>query len=714
MGKKEAAYILIVENSLMTFVKYFKPFVYLLTLYVCTCLLLRIVLFFSPVVSGNFGLADYIKIFLFGTLSNVFVFIVIGAIFWIYLLFLSDGKYHKPFGYVIFFALLLLLVYVCFFNNVLKQYGGVVPLIGALFIAVKTLLFALMLFVPKYRKRLRFALYFFSVFLFTSLILLNALSEYFFWNEFGVRYNFIAVDYLIYTNEVIGNIMESYPIIPMFSVLAVIAFSISLFIVYRTKNYLIALPNFADKAKIATLYVLLLLLSIWLAPLLAKTQNAENMFANELQSDGIYKFYTAFVNNRLDYFKFYPTINQRDAFQILQKQLPGIHDESSLHEVVDSLPEIHKNVVLITVESLSEDYMAHFGNTKNLMPFLDSLADESLFFTDLYAVGNRTVRGLEALTLCLAPTPGESIIKQKDNKHKFSTGYVFKQKGYQVKFMYGGYSYFDNMKDFFESNSYDIVDRNNFKPEEISFANVWGVCDEDMAGKAIETMNGEAATGRPFFNHWMTVSNHRPFTYPNGKIDIAGDLKSRDGGVKYTDYALRRFFEMAEKQRWFANTVFVIVADHCASSAGKTALPMSKYRIPCLVYCRDFIRPQQVNKLMSQIDIMPTVMSLLHFSYRSKFIGQNVLEPTYKPRAFIATYQDLGFVKDDILTVLSPIKITKQYRLVQDPLKGVLPQFQFHFIEKPVENENKLLENCAVGYYQMSAWLVQNGKYQIN
>ena len=165
-------------------------------------------------------------------------------------------------------------------------------------------------------------------------------------------------------------------------------------------------------------------------------------------------------------------------------------------------------------------------------------------------------------------------------------------------------------------------------------------------------MNHEAQQNKPFFNHIMTVSNHRPFTYPNNKIDIPGDVKSRDGGVKYTDYALKQFFAMAQKQPWFKNTVFVIVADHCASSAGKTELPLDKYRIPALIYSPGFIAPQKYDQLMSQIDVMPTVMGLLNFNYQSKFYGQDVFQSDYKPRALIATYQDLGFIKDNVLTII--------------------------------------------------------------
>jgi phosphoglycerol transferase MdoB-like AlkP superfamily enzyme len=102
--------------------------------------------------------------------------------------------------------------------------------------------------------------------------------------------------------------------------------------------------------------------------------------------------------------------------------------------------------------------------------------------------------------------------------------------------------------------------------------------------------------------------------------------------VKYTDFAMKKFFEMAEKQPWFSNnTVFVILADHCASSAGKTELPVDKYRIPAMIYSPGFVQPQHYTNLMSQIDIMPTVFGLLNFSYESKFYGQDVLKADYSP-----------------------------------------------------------------------------------
>lgn len=696
----------------MQILKKCSSFINLLLFYFIVSFILRLVLLFHPITQASFIFVDTLKIVVLGLLSDFFVFVIASAFLWLYLIFISNSKYLKPTGYLIFSSFIALLLYVSFGNTILNEYGGGILKVAIIFIALKAILFGLLLFLPKYRSKIRFWLFSFVIFLYVVLILQNGISEYFFWNEFGVKYNFIAVNYLIYTNEVIGNIMESYPVIPLFSGLFIIAGIVTFFIVKRSKNYIENIPTIGEKLKLSIVYFLLFGLSLVAIPFLAKSENSQNIFTNELQSNGMYKFYLAFMNSELDYFKFYKTVPNAEAYAILKQQIPAISSETTLRKIEATAAENHKNVVLITIESYSADFMKIYGNKKNITPFLDSLATQSLLFTNLYAVGNRTVRGLEAVTLCLPPTPGESDIKRVDNKNKFSIGTIFKQKGYTVKFLYGGDAYFDNMEDFFAGNGYGIVDKKTFTPDEITFSNVWGVCDEDMYNKAIKVMNSEAKENEPFFNHIMTVSNHRPFTYPNGRIDISGDTKSRNGGVKYTDFALKQFFKMAQKQPWFANTVFVILADHCASSAGKTELPVDKYRIPAMVYSPGFITPKKYTNLMSQIDVMPTLFGLLDFSYQSKFFGQDVLQPDYKPRALIATYQDLGLIKDNVLTIISPKQKVKQYQLTLKPNQKVEKDFQIYYEQNPLKQERKDLVNQTISYYQTASDMLKKKKYQ--
>ncbi len=695
----------------MNFYKKLSPFYNLAILYFIVSFTLRIVLLFHPITQSSFTFIESLKIFSLGLVSDFFVFSIALAFLWLYLIFISNSKYNKPYGYIILAGFLALLIYVASGKSIFDEYGGALPKIVLIFVSIKTLLFALFLFLPKHRDKIRYWLFAFVIFLYVLLILQNAISEFFFWNEFGVKYNFIAVNYLIYTNEVIGNIMQSYPVVPIFSTLFVITGLITYFIIKKSKNYIDEIPTFGEKLKITALYAVLFITALVAVPGLARTENSKNVFVNELQSNGIYKFYLAFQNNKLDYYKFYKTIPNEKAFAILKQELPAISGKNTLREIKEDSLEQRKNVVLITVESLSADFMKMYGNEQNITPFLDSLAQKSLLFTNVYAAGNRTVRGLEAVTLCLPPTAGESVVKREDNKNKFSTGSIFLQKGYNVKFMYGGDAFFDNMQDFYTGNGYQIIDKSSFKENEVTFSNVWGVCDEDMYNKAIKVMNDEAKQNKPFFNHIMTVSNHRPFTYPNNKIDIPGNIKSRDGGVKYTDYALRQFFKQAEKQPWYKNTVFVIVADHCASSAGKTELPLDKYRIPALIYTPD-AKPEKFNKLISQIDIMPTLFGLLKFDYHSKFFGCDVLKPDYQPRAFIATYQDLGLIKDNVLTILSPKQQIKQFQLNLNEKPGISPEFQIHYDEIPLKTENQSLIDQTISYYQAASYVLKEKEYQ--
>lgn len=320
-------------------------------------------------------------------------------------------------------------------------------------------------------------------------------------------------------------------------------------------------------------------------------------------------------------------------------------------------------------------------------------------FEQCFATGNRTVRGLEAVTLSLPPCPGQSIIKRPRNDNMHSTAAVLREKGYDAYYFYGGNSYFDNMETFFGGNGYRIIDQNDYKPEEVTFANIWGVCDEDAYDKVIRSLGERAdTTAVPFFAHVMTVSNHRPYTYPAGRIPIPNDAKLRSGGVMYTDYALGRFFEEASRQPWFANTVFVVTADHCASSAGKTEIPLEKYHIPALIFAPGLIAPRQVDKVVSQIDLMPTLFSLLGMDYDSHFFGQDALSDDFRERAFVATYQDLGYLEGDVFTVLSPVNRAEQYRI------SPTEEDRYNLVLEEGIPSQELLDRAISLYQTSSAW----------
>ena len=625
-------------------------------------LVLRVVLLFNEqTTSLAFSFGEWCEVFLLGAVND-FCAATAGFIFlWLFMLSVSRTKYKKPWGYILLALLVAAFCYVAFFNTIFDEYGSVAPRIALYVLGYWAGSFALRLFLPGFRSHWTTVWFALFIVVYVGAIIFNGISEYFFWSEFGVRYNFIAVDYLVYTNEVVGNIMESYPVIPMTLGIVVVTLLVTWYFFRSELVQTECLKGWRWKAVIGPAYVAALFAAIGLLNFNTRFQDSDNVYVNELQANGLYKFYDAFVKNTLDYEQFYLTRPEAEAEAFVHGVYQSTGD--NLHAVRAEGEEIRRNIVLITMESMSASYMERFGNTERITPVLDSLYKLGLAFDRVYATGNRTVRGLEAVTLSLPPCPGQSIIKRPNNAGMHSTGALLRDKGYNVTYFYGGNSYFDNMETFFGGNGYEIVDQKQYAPDEITFQNIWGVSDEDSYAKAIRTLGQRARSGRPFFAHIMSVSNHRPYTYPAGRIPIPNDAKSRAGGVMYSDYALGGFLDAASREPWFDNTVFVITADHCASSAGKTEIPLEKYHIPAMIYAPAFVAPGSVGKTASQIDLMPTLFSLLGMDYDSWFYGRDILADDFRERAFVATYQDLGYLEGDRFTVLSPVDRAEQFLL---------------------------------------------------
>jgi phosphoglycerol transferase MdoB-like AlkP superfamily enzyme len=535
-------------------------------------------------------------------------------------------------------------------------------------------------------------------------LLLLPIMEWLFWDEFGARFNFIAVDYLIYTHEVLGNIWESYPVGRILAALALVALALTALLarpLWRASGA----PLGWRVAGAVLLAQAVLVAAAWqLVDSDDKRFSAQDA-ANELAGNGLYEFFAANRRNELDFERFYATLPAAEALARVRAAFPGaewVEPERGGVErrVRGHSPERRLNVVVVTVESLGAEFVGAYGDSRGLTPNLDRLARESLWFGKVYATGNRTVRGLEAVTLALPPTPGQSIVRRPGNESLFSLGSVFEDKGYGVLFAYGGYGYFDNMNAFFDANDYRAVDRRAIPAARIAFENIWGVADEHLFDQVLEELDRERAAhpARPFFAHVMTTSNHRPYTYPAGRIDIAPGT-GREGAVKYSDYALGRFVEAARARPWFRDTVFVITADHGASARGGLQIPVEKYRIPLLVYAPAHVAPRRVDRLMSQIDLAPTVLGLLDFDYYSKFLGRDVLHsPPGSDRAFVANYQTLGYLKGGEMVVLQPRRATQLLSLVGEARAASAP------------GDEALLRE-AIAFYQVASHVFRSGLY---
>ncbi len=537
-------------------------------------------------------------------------------------------------------------------------------------------------------------------------LLVVAVAEWVFWDEFGARFNFIAVDYLVYTGEVLGNIWQSYPVGLWLAVLVIPAALLWLPLRGVLPATLARPCRFVERLYAALPWIAAAVLATALLNTGMKDLSPEDA-PNELAGNGIYEFFAAYRNNELSYARFYAVLPPEQAMRTARELVGEAGavwieaDKTGMHrQVHNTLPDKRLNVVLVSIESLGAEFLGSFGNPDGLTPYLDALATRSLSFTQVYATGNRTVRGMEALALSLPPTPGQSIVKRPGNEHLFTLGSIFEDRGYDTAFLYGGYGYFDNLNYFFSHNDYRVVDRSAIARDQITHETIWGVADEDLFALALAEMDRSKAAGgaRPFFMHILTTSNHRPYTFPEGRIDLPSGV-NRAGAVKYTDYAVGRFLEQAKAHAWFADTVFVITADHGASARGTTQIPLLKYRVPVFIYSPAHVRPGRFERLMSQIDIPPTLLGLLEMGYSSKFYGHDVFRALpASDRALVANYQTLGYMKDGRLVTLQP----KQKVSVEDlPAELGLPP--------PGAMATERLREEAVSLYQSAAMVYRGG-----
>ena len=542
--------------------------------------------------------------------------------------------------------------------------------------------------------------YIFALFV---LLVFTACAEYLFWQEFETRFDYVAVDYLVYQREVTENIRQSYPlgiILPAIGMAALLLFTA----MKRSIDRCLRQPApWRRRAAAGCSFLLLPLISaIFINGTLSTI--SVNRINNNLSMNGIYSFFEALCNNHIVYAEHYTTRNAQETSRRFRLAVDPenqgfINQPGSAPEIWRTVGkksglEARHNVVIVVLESMSGEFLSALGGRKKLTPNLDGLARQGLFFSDLYATGTRTVRGLEAITLSVPPTPPVSILKRQNNANLFTIGTPFMQRGYDASFFYGGHSYFDNMEHFFRGNAFNVIDRSDLSSDEVTFSTAWGACDEDIYRRAVREADASYQSGHKFFSIIMTTSNHRPFTYPGGKIDIPSG-EGRAGGVKYADFAVGELIRNASTRPWFDDTIFVFIADHCTRSGGKNEINVENYHIPCIFYGPKIIKPGIVEGLASQIDIAPTLFDLLNWQYESNFVGRSVFRSADN-RAFASNHLTLGYLKDDMLITLKPGNEIVSYKV--DPVSQS---------EQEIAPQKDILEE-AIAYYQGSSSMYEN------
>jgi phosphoglycerol transferase MdoB-like AlkP superfamily enzyme len=536
--------------------------------------------------------------------------------------------------------------------------------------------------------------------------------EFFFFDEFKSRFNTVAVDYLLYPREVFINIWESYHVGVILAGCAVLSLG-WLWAASRLFGAMWERP-FSAKARLLHLAGATALAALIAPTLDLRSAHVSNdRTLNEIANNGAISFVAAAWTHNLDYAAFYKTMPKDEAYQRTRRLLAEpaaqfVEGQSIRRHMAGDPSRPRLNVVIFLEESLGSEFWGCLGRKETLTPEMDKLAaGEGMLFTNIYASGNRTVRGFEGVLSSFPPLPGESIVKRDRSDNVETIARVLKRDGYASVFLYGGRGLFDGMRSFAVRNGYDrFVEQKHFKHP--TFTTIWGVCDEDLFARAVDEFRELAKTGQPFCGTVLSVSNHKPYTYPKGRIPEDPDKRRREYAVKYSDFALGEFFRAAKKEAFWTNTIFVVVADHGARVYGKQSIPIHSYEIPLLIAGPAIVKdPSRIEQLGCSLDVPTTILGLLGRPYQSMFFGRDLLKSQPgKGRAFLNHNRDIGLLMHDRLAVLGLMKTAEFYQ-------GDPKVMEMSLLAQPTDTDREI-EKDAIAIYQVADDLYMHRRYRID
>jgi phosphoglycerol transferase MdoB-like AlkP superfamily enzyme len=493
-------------------------------------------------------------------------------------------------------------------------------------------------------------------------------GEYWFFGEYTSRYNTVAIDYLHYWTEVSSNVAEMYP---WKSIVAVSVFGAAAAVAVLWRWFKPA-GNVSLSHRICGLlgWVGAAAALVWCGTTVNYQSSSERVL-NELSSNGLTSGAIALWTRELDYSHFFPTLPRDEAYararQLLDSQGTSWSTEPYSLErgIAGDATRQKLNVVLLLEESLGSEFWGCLNNVpekKSMTPRLDRIAaNEGLLFTNLYADGNRTIRGIEGVLASFPPLPGDSLVARPKAHGCETLAATLGRDGYWSTFVYPGRGVFDGLGRFTLANGFDhFIEQKDFKNP--VFTNTWGHCDEDLYDRVLDEARAKHATGQPFFITALSVTNHQPFTFPSGRIPEPGDRHSRKFAVKYVDYALGRFFEMAKKEPFWNDTIFAVVADHGARVYGSQTVPILSYEVPLLIAGPAAVKsPTRVDTLGCQLDIAPTLLGLIGRPYESTFFGRDLLAPASSRFALLNHNRSIAIYREPELLALSLGKVVERF-----------------------------------------------------
>jgi len=488
--------------------------------------------------------------------------------------------------------------------------------------------------------------------------------------QYDVRPNYLFVEYLIYPREVFSMIFADYKL-ELF-----IAFSmILLFIYFYLKFVKENLTNIFETSyikRIALFIPLFLLLFIGARSSFghrpANTSDAmytTNRMVNEITKNSLYNILFAVYTNHKHGNQ---QVQKRYGKMKIPEALSRVKSRLNINAIDDKFPlsriekthfktEKSKNLVIFVQESLGYQFVEAVGGEKGITPYFNKLSKEGILFKDLYSNGTRSIRGLAGTSAGNLAVPGKGVLKRNKSQSDFFTiASALKPFDYHTTFMYGGESRFDNMRSWYIGNGFDeIIDQPKF--ENPTFTAPWGVCDEDLVVRANQEFKKMHTQNQKFATVMFSQSNHSPFEYPTEKIELIDGVpvNSVKNAVKYADYAIGRLIELAKKEEYYKDTIFIVVADHNTKVFGKDIVPVDMFHIPALILGGG-IKPKIYDKIATQPDVLATALDLLGLDLDYPIMGHSIFSDKKQNISLMQFHTSYALRVDDKVVVIRPDK----------------------------------------------------------
>jgi phosphoglycerol transferase MdoB-like AlkP superfamily enzyme len=326
-----------------------------------------------------------------------------------------------------------------------------------------------------------------------------------------------------------------------------------------------------------------------------------------------------------------------------------------------------KNLVIFLQESIGAQFVAAIGGEPGITPRLNALSEEGLLFTRLYSNGTRSIRGISGTVAGFLSTPGQGVVKRNQSQSGFFTvASLLKPHGYRSSFFYGGESRFDNMKSWFFGNGFDeIYDEPTFT--EAAFHGTWGVSDEDLVVKANQLFSEWNNAGEPFVSVMFTTTNHSPFEFPEGRIELLPGVpaNSDKNAIKFADYAIGKFIDLAKENGYYDDTVIMVIADHNVRVYGDDIIPVDTFRVPALILGGG-VTPARIDKLVTQPDALATALDLLGLDLAYPILGNSIFSDRQTGVSLLQFHELYGLRYEDEIAIIQPDKPAETYRVTAE------------------------------------------------